>query len=35
MITTAAAYVSWTYFEKRILQFRERALRSRARALAG
>jgi peptidoglycan/LPS O-acetylase OafA/YrhL len=35
MITAAAAYVSWTYFEKPILQFRERALRSRARAVAG
>jgi peptidoglycan/LPS O-acetylase OafA/YrhL len=34
-IATAAAYVSWTYFEKPIIQFRERALRSRASALAG
>jgi peptidoglycan/LPS O-acetylase OafA/YrhL len=35
VISTVAAYVSWTYFERPIIQFRERALKQRAKPLAG
>jgi peptidoglycan/LPS O-acetylase OafA/YrhL len=35
IISTLAAYVSWTYFERPIIQLREGALRLRAKPLAG
>ena len=35
MISAGAAYLSWTYFEKPIIQLRTKLLRSRAVALAG